>query len=141
MTVTFCGHRNISQAESQRLTSLLYTELEKLIKDGADTFLLGGYGDFDLLCAQTVKRLKEKYPDIISTLVIPYIDRDYNKDLYDDSEYPPLEKVPKKFAILKRNEYMVQKSDVVITYVVFSWGGAYETLQYAKRKKKFIVNL
>lgn len=140
-TVTFCGHRDISSETLQKLGPLLYDEIEKLILDGADTFLLGGYGKFDRLCAETVRKLKEKHPHITSTLVIPYIDRDYDRDLYDSSEYPPIEKTPKRFAISARNKYMVEKSDVVISYVVFPWGGAYETLLHAKRKKKTIIKI
>ncbi len=141
MTVTFCGHSEISLPNIKKLTPLLYNEIEKLINEGADTFLLGGYGQFDRLCAETVKKLKDKYPHITSTLVIPYIGRDYDHDLYDNSEYPPIEKTPKRFAICARNKYMVEKSDAVISYVIYSWGGAYETLLSAKRKKKIIIEL
>lgn len=141
MIVTFCGHREISLQTIEKLAPALYNEIEKLINDGADTFLLGGYGQFDRLCAETVKKLKDKYPHITSTLMIPYIDRDYDRDLYDNSEYPPIEKTPKRFAISARNKYMVEKSDVVISYVVFPWGGAYDTLSLAKRKKKNIIEM
>lgn len=140
-TVTFCGHSEISLNVRKKLSATLYNEIEKLIKSGADTFLLGGYGDFDRLCAETVKRLKEIYPHITSILVIPYINRDYDHDLYDLSEYPPIEKVPKKFAISARNKYMVEKSDTVISYVVLPWGGANETLLHAKRKNKNIIEM
>ncbi len=140
-TVTFCGHSNLSSAEKEALFPIICTEAEKLIKNGADTFLLGGYGSFDYLCAQAVKKLKGKYPFITSIFVIPYLNRTYNDDLYDLTEYPPLEKVPLRYAISKRNEYMVQKSDAVIAYVKHSFGGASTTLSYAKRKKKEIIRL
>lgn len=140
-TVTFCGHSQLSLEEEKRLFPLLYTQIERLITLGADTFLLGGYGNFDTLCARAVKKAKEKHPHITSILVIPYINRTYNEDLYDFSEYPPLEKVPPRFAISKRNEYMVQKADVVIAYVKYSFGGASTTLSYAQRKKKEIIRL
>lgn len=55
--------------------------------------------------------------------------------------YPPIEKVPLKFAISKRNNWMVENSDLVIAYVNHSFGGAYKTLQAAKRKKKRIINI
>ena len=140
-TVTFCGHSNLSYEEEKALFPLICTEAEKLIKNGADTFLCGGYGSFDRLCATAVKELKGKYPHTTSILVIPYINRTYDENLYDFSEYPPLEKVPPRFAISKRNEYMVQKSDAVIAYVKYSFGGASTTLSYAKRKKKEIILL
>lgn len=46
--------------------------LRGLIAEGADCFLLGGYGGFDSLVAHTVHELKRQYPEIHSTLVIPY---------------------------------------------------------------------
>ena len=36
---------------------------------------------------------------------------------------------------------MVDSADLVIAYVQYSWGGAAKTLEYAKRKKKTIINL
>ena len=141
MVVTFCGHRDLTTDEEEKLKELLYNKLEKLIKNGADEFLLGGYGDFDKICAETVKKLKIIYPHIKSILVIPYLDREYNLKMYDSTMYPPIENVPKKFAIPKRNEYMVDNADFVISYVISSWGGALTTLNYAKRKKKETVNL
>ena len=142
MVVTFCGHSTLSIEETKYLEEKLFMEIEKLILKGAEEFLLGGYGNFDFISAKTVKKLKNKYPHIKSVLVIPYLNREYNSiSLYDATEYPPIEKVPKKLAIIKRNEYMVDKSDVVIAYVKFSWGGARITLDYAIKKKKKIKML
>ena len=84
-TVTFCGHSQLSLEEKRALFPLLCTEIERLITLGADTFLLGGYGNFDTLCARAVKKAKEKHPHITSILVIPYINRTYNEELYDFS--------------------------------------------------------
>ncbi len=121
-TVTFCGHRIIESQDRKIITQKLFEELENLIKQGATEFLLGGYGSFDMLCAVVIDDLKIKYSDIKSILVIPYLNREYDTRLYDYTEYPPIEKTPLKFAISKRNEYMVNKSDVVISYVKYSWG-------------------
>ena len=137
-TVTFCGHSNLSQEEKAIAERELHIIIESLILHGATEFLLGGYGDFDLMCAKCVRRMKEKYAHIKSVLVVPYIDRKYNKELYDCIEYPPLETVPKRYAISKRNEYMVDKAQVVVVYVRHAWGGASKTLEYAKRKNKII---
>lgn len=139
MIVTFCGHKDdIYKKDTEEK---LYEILEELIKKGANEFLLGGYGSFDSLAAVTVRNLKKKYPDIKSVLVIPYINRECDEFLYDCSWYPDLENVPKRFAISKRNECMVNKSDVVVAYVQYGYGGALNTLEYAKRKGKEIINL
>ncbi len=139
MIVTFCGHGK--ETYTDEIKKKLYDTVEALIKQGADEFLLGGYGNFDMLAARTVKSLKAKYPHIKSVLVIPYIDRDFDKSLYDCSEYPPIENVPKRFAISKRNEWMISKADIVLAYVAYERGGASKTLKYAERKKKHIINL
>ena len=57
------------------------------------------------------------------------------------SFYPDLEGIPLKYAILKRNEWMVEKSDFIIAFVKMKFGGAYKALLHAKRKNKEFVNL
>lgn len=139
MSVTFCGHGKMNYDDD--IKNKLQYEIEKAIIKGETDFLLGGYGNFDLLAAHTLKILKTKYPYIKSTLVIPYIDRNYDFHLYDCSIYPSLENVPKKFAIVKRNEWIVKKADSIIAYVEHGWGGAAKTLKYAVKMEKNIINL
>lgn len=55
--------------------------------------------------------------------------------------YPPLENTPLRYAISRRNEWMTAEADTVIAYVTHGWGGAAQTLQFAKRKHKRIINL
>ena len=137
MIVTFCGHRDVFQSDDVR--AWLVDCVEKLIQEGATDFYLGGYGSFDGIAASVVWKLKEKYPDICSVLVIPYLNRNIDTSRYDLTTYPPLETVPKRYAIVRRNQWMVQTADVVVAYVRHSWGGAAATLEYAKRKKKRII--
>lgn len=139
MTVTFCGHSQKSYEKD--IEQKLYRIIEEMIEKGANEFLLGGYGNFDNLAAKVVKKLKAKYPHINSILVVPYLDRKYNLEMYDSSVYPPLEDVPLRFAISKRNEWMIQNSQVVVAYVRYSWGGASKTLMYAQKRKKQIINI
>lgn len=139
MIVTFCGHSNIYGDNG--LEKRLVAVVEQLIGEGANLFLLGGYGSFDSVAAVAVKEAKQQHPEIHSTLVLPYLDRTFNEDLYDYSTYPPLEEVPRRYAISRRNEWMVDQADVVIAYVDHGWGGAAKTIEYAKRKKKRIINI
>ena len=136
--VTFCGHREFYGNEKE--IEWLRDTIEKLILRGADDFLLGGYGGFDNCAATIVWELKRRHPDIRSTLVLPYLDRAVDATKYDGTLYPPLEKVPKRYAISKRNRYMVDEADIVVAYVNHDWGGAAETLAYAKRQKKEIIS-
>lgn len=137
MIVTFCGHRESEQ--SDELRAWLLRCLEDLILEGATDFYLGGYGAFDAMAASVVQSLKSQYPSIRSVLVLPYLDRKVDAAGYNMTTYPPLETVPKRYAILRRNQWMVDAADVIVAYVRYDWGGAAQTLAYAKRKKKRIV--
>ncbi|MDE7245874.1 MAG: hypothetical protein K2O18_18130 [Oscillospiraceae bacterium] len=139
MNVTFCGHRYIKNPE--KISQWLDLILPCLIEGGADTFYLGGYGAFDLLSAEAVKRQKAKYPHIQSILVLPYRNKQYDTSPYDHTFYPSLEAVPQHLAIIYRNEWMVSASDVVISGVQHAKGGAAKTLRCAKYQKKIIFQL
>ena len=98
------------------------------------------------MCLKTIRELKHDFPTIEILFITPYLDKNYSKlelakYYYDDVIFPPIESVPRKFAILKRNEWMVEQADLVIAYVKYSWGGAAKALEYAKRKKKRIINI
>lgn len=136
MIVTFCGHRQVDNQEA--VSKWLDLILPSLIEGGASTFYLGGYGAFDRLAAAAVRRQKHTYPGIESVLVLPYLDRSMDASDYDQTTYPPLETVPPRYAIVKRNQWMVEGADVVISDVAYGWGGAAKTLDHARRKGKVI---
>lgn len=138
MTVTFCGHSEVARRNEVRLW--LKSTVEPLISDGADTFYLGGRGGFDALAAGVMLELKKTYPHIQIVLVLAYLNKEEDSEDYDYTLYPGLEDVPPRFAISKRNERMVEMSDVVVAYVTHDWGGAAKTLKYAKQKKKVIYS-
>ena len=145
MIITFCGHSDFlfSDDIKQQLKNILLSEI---IKNPTCKFYLGGYGDFDSLCLRTLRELKTDFPDIELLFITPYLDKNYSKlefakKCYDIIIFPPIESIPRKFAILKRNVWMVDSADLVISYVKYSWGGAAKTLRYAKRKKKQLINL
>ncbi len=148
MTITFAGHSFISS--SVKIKEIVKEQIRNNIIDVKFvTFYLGGYGDFDKICAIACKELKEEYSDIEIVYVTPYISLSeqakvremQSYGLCDTSIYPPIENSPPKLAILKRNEWMMTKADLIIAYVNRSYGGAYKSLQVAKSRKKKIINL
>ena len=138
MTVAFCGHAQISQSE--KIEKWLYDVTQKLIEQGATTFYLGGYGDFDSLAASVVRGQKKRYAQIELVLVLAYLNTGRDTSGYDSTVYPPLETVPRRFAISHRNRWMVESADVVVAYVLHDWGGAATTLRCAKQKNKQIIS-
>ena len=144
MIITFAGHREVH--EGMNLMGKILSAITENIIDRTVYFYCGGYGEFGNMCARIVYELKPENPGFKSVFVTPYISSTritklQSDFLYDEILYADLERVPQCLAILKRNEYMVDKADLVIAYVNFKQGGAYKTLTYAKRKGKQIINL
>ena len=115
------------------------------INMGIRVFMNGGQGHFDVTCASVLHRMKNRYPNIKSYLVIPYHNfHVFDKDLFDEIIYPFEEQHDTYFfyksAIPERNKYMVEKSSVAISYVHRS-GGASRTLDYAKKNNLKIIDL
>ncbi len=144
---TFAGHRNISATEE--LVSALKEHVEILItKESVSEFLVGNYGGFDHIAAKTVRELKKVYPDIKLNLAIPYLTKvitEYKEQFYENydcivmADIPP--STPKNLQILKCNKYMVDKADFLICCINHGWGGAAQTLDYAKKKGVKVINI
>lgn len=144
---SFFGHRDYHGDDEleQKIKNIIIDVIEnKQIYN----FLLGGYGGFDNYCARYINDMKKIYPQIKSYLVLAYInkkldefDKNYLKEIFDGTIYPPLESVPPRYAILKRNEWIINNSEYIIFFVNHSWGGACTSFDYAKRKNKDYINI
>ena len=110
-------------------------------------FYLGGYGDFDNMAKNVCKQYKKENPNCSLLFISPYLNdkyfknREFLKTEYDGIIYPDIENTPAKYAILKRNQWMVKQADLIITYVNYSFGGASKSLEFAKKLNKTIINL
>jgi uncharacterized phage-like protein YoqJ len=148
MIITFCGHKDID--DRQLILNKLIETLEPYFKGETQLiFYCGGYGGFDSVASQAIDVLRNKHTEVKveKIFVALYITPTYQEEMsdmkkfYDDVVYPPLENVPLRFAISRRNKWIVENSDIVIAYIKHSWGGASKTLEYAKRKHKQIINI
>ena len=149
LTCTFAGHTEVYAADiKEKLANIIEYLLTN--KDDA-TFYIGGRGEFDSLAAAAVRAARARHRDkkIQLYLVEPYLSKQINRDkdfysqLYDGIIVPQeLMGVHPKAAITKRNRVMVDWSNVLIAFVYRDFGGAYETLKYAKQKGDIrIINL
>ena len=148
------GHREIfrdieSADDIYNLKNNVSRSIECLIDDyGYNIFMTGGRGEFDNLFAEEVRKLKVKYPHIKLVLVEPYFSDKLNKykayyeTMYDSIIVPDeLANVHYKKAIESRNKWLVDNSDMVISYVNRWSGGAYKAIKYAMSLKRFVMNL
>ena len=140
-TVCFFGHRQTPQD----VKPVLHDTLIDLIENqGADTFYVGNQGGFDSMVYSELKKLKKLYPHIDYSVVLAYLPKKKDFDLTDfsDTVYPDgLESAPPRFAIDKRNRFMIDWSDTVVTYVCTSIGGAAKFKDLAEKKGKRVINL
>ncbi|MBR2870339.1 MAG: hypothetical protein IKB98_03045 [Clostridia bacterium] len=145
MIISFFGHADFS--EKNKYEKPLFDLLCQLCKNANSVeFLLGGYGNFDSFAYNVCLEFKKAKKNVTLTFVTPYIgkyleNRPFLRDQYDQIVYPPLENVPKKFAIIKRNEWMINGSDCVICFIHKTYGGAFSSFNYAKKKNKKVFNI
>ena len=52
-----------------------------------------------------------------------------------------IERVHARYAIVRRNNWMIDKSDYVIAYVTHTFGGAYKAVERAKKKEKEVITI
>ena len=141
--VAFFGHRYIDNMflVEERLEKHFRRLMQE--KQYVD-FLVGRNGDFDQIVSSTVKRLKRSYRDDNSylVLVLPYGTEEYFEEYYDEIEVSyEASKAHPKSAIQIRNREMVDRADLIICYIEEKHGGAYQTVKYAEKAGKTIINL
>ena len=139
-TCCFFGHREVTHNIRPKLTAVI----EKLItEDGVTEFYVGHQGQFDSMVYSVLKELKARYPQIRYTVVLAYMPDKHIKELYgEDTLFPDgLETVPKRFAISKRNDWMIIHSDVAVCYVHKITGGAAKFKEKAESKGLRVIKV
>ena len=138
MIAVFCGHAEVDSKNEIR--AWLFEVTQQLLEEGIDIFYFGGYGEFDRMALDVVTEQKKQYSHINRILVLAYLRKNMNAaKQYDETVYPDLESVPPRYAIVRRNQKMIEAADVVVAYLTHEWGGAYQMIQYARRKRKNII--
>ena len=137
MVCTFFGHRECYGLD----ISALRDAIADLIKQGVDTFYVGNQGNFDAAVYRCLKDLRMVYSHIRICVVLAYLPTEKREDAdMDDTMYPEIEGHP-KFAIRRRNHWMIDRSDYCLCYINHTWGGAYQFAVMAKDRGLAVINL
>ena len=139
-TACFFGHRDVThdiRAKLQFIIEQLRTEKQIY------NFYVGHQGQFDSMVRSVLKELKVKYPHIRYTVVLAYMPDEHIKEVYgEDTLYPDgLETVPKRFAISKRNDWLIAHSCIAVCYVHKITGGAAKFREKAEKKGLQIIDV
>lgn len=147
-TCSFTGHRNVGDDLD---IALLDRVLEKLIKSGARRFLFGAALGFDIIAAERVLRLKNKYNNLILCACIPFVGQSgrypesykerYNKIVGACDEKVILSDGYYNGCMHVRNRYLVDNCDVLVCYFRDKRGGTGYTVDYAKKCGKKIIEI
>ena len=134
----FFGNSDFSGNISDYLAD---TVKDLILTQKVDTFYVGHHGNFDRSVIRFLKRLKREYPTVhyfvmLSRLPCP-------QWLADEPTVFPegIENVPPKYAILYRNDLMLEKADYVILYSRYSTGGTARMERKARLKGKKVIHL
>ena len=139
MTCCFFGHRDTPYQIKNDLRDLLI----KLIKEKKiDRFLVGNNGNFDGLVISVLSELQPQFPDL-QCFVVLYAYHPHKQEQYLlETLYPAeLETAPPRFAIDRRNRWMLAQSDLVVGYIAYSTGGASHFFNLARKHGKETYNL
>ena len=146
MSKKCCGFGNRTVYE--KIQAEIDAAVEKAIAMGCTEFFNGDMGDFDRMFFSAVKRAKKLHPEIRIFCEKPYLTKELqiNKEFYisnfDEIIIPDASaSAHYKAAITKRNQFMIDESDVVLIYTIKEYGGAYTAKKYAKMQNKEIIEI
>ena len=111
-------------------------------QENATDFYVGNNGIFDSMVCRQLEDLSKIY-DIKCSVVLAYLPdsqseyNDFIKTIYPEG----IEMVPKRYAIIWRNKWMLKQADTVITYVTHPSSGAWEFEMLAMKKGKNVIKL
>ena len=136
-----------------------YTDFENSLTDiifsladgECSTFYSGMAMGFDIIAAETVLLLKKRKKSVRLICVLPFYDQKngfyepwrgrYNYIAANADEVIILSESYYPGCYARRNSYMVDNSDYVVTWFDGKNGGTKNTLRYAAKKGRCIINL
>lgn len=137
---TFFGHRDCPASVRAKLRAVVAELIEGR---GVDRFYMGAAGAFDAMarsCCESWQNLSPHlYAVVLERLPGPKDEAAWD---FSDTIFPEgLETVPPRFAIAKRNKWMLKQADFVVTYITHGWGGTAPFAEKARRQGKTVLNL
>lgn len=134
-TCFFIGHRDAPEALFPQLAEAVEQHIAAY---RVTEFVVGQYGNFDRLAARAVRAAKKRHPSVTLALLLPYHPAERPKELpdgFDASFYPPgMERVPKRFAIVRANQYMADHSQYLIAYACYPGSNARNLVERVQKK-------
>ena len=142
---TFFGHGDCPDSIRPAVAKAI---MQMVLQHKVDFFYVGNQGRFDQIVLSELRVLKslDEIKDLFNyAVVLPYVPTKqpfYMRYLPEETMLPEgIETVHPKYAIVKRNNWMLDHSEHVIAFVIHSWGGAAQYVSKARQKQKHILHI
>lgn len=132
------GHGDVSADTVPQLKAAI---TEAYLHHGIRCFYVGNRGSFDRLATKALKELKKQFPDTQLILLLAYHPAERKVILpedFDNSYFPPLDRIPKPYRIVQANRYIVNNVDEVICYVNHI-GNSRNLLEYCQKLPHLLI--
>ena len=145
-------HRSVPFAKRRELKQCLKSEIAKAYADGYRYFYCGMAMGFDLLAAEAALSLQCELKDLQVIAVVPFRGQSDRWSKEEQAKYDAILRIVDDVVVLseqyyngcllRRNDYMVNRSSRLIAYFDGNpKGGTFYTVREAKRQGLDIVNL
>lgn len=136
---TFFGHRKIHGETALKIRDIL---IDLITNQNVDVFYVGNTGEFDKTVISELDYLSKIY-SFSYFVVLAYMPTSKDNYFYKSSVLPEgIEKVPRRFAIVYRNKWMIKQSDYVVTYVENTVGSnSAKFKELSKKQGKFVIEI
>lgn len=139
MICTFFGHKDTSNIAEDKLKKAIAHLIEK---EGVNEFYVGNNGNFDFLVQSVLQKVSTTNRNVNFTIVLSYLNERAMIGEQSLTIFPEgLEKVPPRFAISKRNDWLIKKADFVIAYMEHKLSNCHKWIEKAMRSGLKVINL
>ena len=136
---TFIGHKDCPQEIKEKLCE---TVEDLIVNSDVRRFYVGTHGSFDRLVYKVLCDFESKYEiEIIVVLSYLYHKKDVYYDLSKTVFPEEVDKADKKYAIIRRNEFMIKRSQVLVCYVNNMVSNSYKYMTQALKKGLRVINI
>lgn len=157
-SVAFTGYRPekfsfpliTGDADYDEFYNNLYNAIKSEAKENT-TFYCGGAMGFDIIAGEIVLKLKKEFPKINLIMVVPFLEQSkgftpvwklrYKTLINNANDIVYIEKDYISGCYHKRNRYLVNNANTIITYYNGKSGGTRYTIEQATKKGLKIINI
>ena len=138
MICTFFGHKNAGSDVKEKIKHTV----ERLIKDGVVDYYVGNNGNFDYYVQVVLTEIMKNQSDVHLTVVLSNLGERALAANQECTLFPEgFEMALPRFAISKRNDWLIKNSQIAVIYVNNNFTNSYKWMEKARKKGLKIINI